>query len=190
MRRRVTQGQVLALNPKTPTVTLTRVQSGVGALTIEAMCSDAVGDLRLGAAVDLVDAEPVLLQRDATSTTVPQGSARPLLLAHHRHYEELVLDLLQSRSLHRLVIFAFSPSGASLSWGGTLVISTFGGSRLELDMDAPAAVGVRVLASVYNVDGELVVRAEPGLTRVSIREACVAYGFDRLRWIDANNAVS
>ncbi|MDX6205245.1 MAG: hypothetical protein QOF39_1302, partial [Frankiales bacterium] len=50
---RVKAGSATVLTAKAPTVTLTRVQSGVGSLVIEAACSPAVGDLRLGAAYEL-----------------------------------------------------------------------------------------------------------------------------------------
>ena len=96
------------------------------------------------------------------------------------------IDLRQARDLNRLLIYAFSESGGTLNWGGTLVVTTFGGARVELPLDRPAAASVQVLLSLYNVDGEFVLRAEmEQFAGASIRQAVDAYDFYRVTWIDA-----
>jgi uncharacterized protein involved in tellurium resistance len=174
----------LVLRQKTPTVTLTRVQSGVGALVIEAACSPAVGDLRLGVAYQLRDGTSSLVQRASDITTAPPGSRRPIFLAQHQQFEKVTLDLRQVRSLQRCLVYAYSESGGPLSWGGTLVATTFGQARIELPLDRPQSAVVAVLLSVYQVDGELVVRAENEDIAGSVRDAVVAYGYDRITWLD------
>jgi uncharacterized protein involved in tellurium resistance len=176
------------LSIKTPTVTLTRVQSGVGSLEIEAICSPAVGDLRLGAAYQL--------RGDGTSTVQYAGgkrfapsSRRPVILAGRDEYEYLRIDLRQVSALERMAVYAFSESRADLTWGGTLVVTTFGGARIELPLEGLFAGKVAVLMSIYNLDGELVIRAEMETITGDVREAARAYGYDRITWRDDRHPI-
>ena len=173
------------LTPKDPTVTLTRIQSGVGILTFEAACSPAVGDLRLGCAYQLRSGVSSVVQYVSGVTTAPPKSSRPVLVAEHVRFERLLVDLVQSRQLERLILYAFSESGAQLNWGGTLVVTTFGGARVELPLDRPPSAQVNVMMSVYNIDGEFVLRAEMEQFPGNVRDAVSAYGFDRISWLDA-----
>ncbi|HEX2902704.1 MAG TPA: hypothetical protein VHO01_04540 [Jatrophihabitans sp.] len=182
---RVQAGTAWVLTPTQPTVTLTRLQSGVGALTIEAACSPAVGNLRLGCAWELRGGQSSVVQASSGIGLGPAGSARPVLLADRDQFERLRLDLRQVRELNRLIVYAFSESGGTLSWGGTLVLSTAGGARIELPLDRPAAASVQVLLSVYQVEGELVVRAEmEHFAGAAIRPAVDAYDFHHITWLD------
>jgi hypothetical protein len=72
-------------------------------------------------------------------------------------------------------------------WGGTLVVTTFGGARIELPLDTLFAGNVAVLMSIYNLDGELVIRAEMETITGDVREAARAYGYDRITWRDARS---
>jgi len=141
-------------------VTLTRIQSGVGVLRIEAACSPAVGDLRLGAAYQLTTVTSSVVQLAGGPRTAPPSGHRPVISAERGQFEALTIDLVQSRSLQRLIVYAFSDSGSVLNWGGTLLVSTFGQARVELPLDRPPSPRVAVLISLYNIDGEFVVRAE------------------------------
>ena len=173
------------LGPQNPTVTLTRLQSGVGTLSIEAAVTSSVGDLRLGAAYQLRSGRSSTVQHQAGRRFAPPDeSRRPLLVASRQHFERLAVDLRQVSDLERLVIYAFSGSGGPLHWGGTLLVSTFAGDRIEMPIELPPTAAVAVLASVYNVRGELVLRSEMDLIGHSIREACRGYGFDRITWLD------
>ena len=187
---RARSGERTLLTPKAPTVTLTRLQSGIGVLTIEAACSAAVGDLRIGAAYELAAGHSSLVSRVGGVTTAPRNSRRPVIAARVEQYERLVLDLRQSRQLDRLVVYGFSESGGQLNWGGTLVLRTAGGARVELPLDRPPSGGVTVLLSIYNVRGEFVVRAEMENFAGSIRHAVQAYGFDRISWLDDRTPVA
>lgn len=166
-------------------MTLTRVQSGVGTLTFEAVASAEVGDLRLGCAYQLRSGLSSTVQHLTGRRFAPPGETRrPLLLAARSQFERISLDLRQVGDLERLVVYAFAGNSQQLRWGGTLVVTTFGGDRIELPIDMPAAAAVAVLASVYNIRGQLVLRSEMDLIGTTIREAARGYGFDRITWLD------
>ena len=181
---RVRAGSATVLTAKAPTVTLTRVQSGVGTLVIEAACSPAVGDLRLGAAYQLVSGPTSVVQRESNVTTAPPGSRRPVIIGQRSQFEKLTVDLVQVRDLQRCVLYAYSASGGPLTWGGTLVLTTFGQARVEMPLDRPPSSGVAVLMSLFVVDGEVVIRSENEEITGTVRDACVAYGFDKITWLD------
>ena len=48
---------------------------------------------------------------------------------------------------------------------------------------------VVVLTTLYNVAGEFVLRAEMQPILGDVREACRAYGYDRITWLDSRNPV-
>ena len=173
------------LTPKAPTVTLTRLQSGVGVLQVEAACGEAVGDVRIGCAYQLTSGVTSVVQRTSGVSLAPPGSTRPVVVARRGQFEELLVDLAQVRDLERLVVYLYSESDAALRWGGTLVVTTFGQAEIRLALDRAQSTGVMVAMSVYNIGGELVLRREDAEVEASIREACVAFGFDRISWLDS-----
>lgn len=177
------------LTPKAPTVTLTRIQSGVGVLTFEAVCSEAVGDLRLGCAYQLRGGQSSIVQHASGVTTAPAKSGRPIIRAERDRFEKLTVDLRQGRDIERLVIYAFSDSGGPLHWGGTLVARTFGDALIEVPLDRAASRTVYMLMSLYNIRGEFVLRAEMEEVGGSVHDACTAYGFDRIAWLDQRTPV-
>jgi uncharacterized protein involved in tellurium resistance len=177
------------LTEREPVVTLTRLQSGVGVLTVEAACSPAIGDLRLGCAYDLASGHSSVVQYASGVSTAPARSSRPVIIGSRGQYERLVVDLVQIRTVERLVVYAYSESGTELRWGGTLVLTTFGGARIEVPLDRPPSSGVLVVASLYNIDGELVIRAELTDVAGTVRDAVGAFGFDRIGWVDPRTPV-
>lgn len=181
--RRIGAGEHQLLSVKQPTVTLTRVQSGVGAIRVEAVCSPSVGDLRLGAAYQLGDGTSSTVQYSGGNRFAP-SSRHPLIVAGRDEYEHLGIDLRQAPALERMAIYAFSESRGELTWGGTLVVTTFGGSRIELPLETLYPGHVAVLMSIYNLAGEFVVRAEMETITGDVREAARAYGYDRITWRD------
>jgi uncharacterized protein involved in tellurium resistance len=172
------------LSPNEPVVTLSRIQSGVGVITIEAVCSPAVGDLRLGCAYELSSGLSSVVQHSSGIVTAPPDSRRPVIIAGHTEFERLTIDLVQSRTIERLIVYAFSESGGTLNWAGTLVTTTTGGDRIELPLNRPPSARVSVLQSVYNIRGEFVVRAEMEQFAGGVQAAVTAYGFDRITWVD------
>lgn len=187
--KRVGAGEESLLAVRTPTVTLTRTQSGVGHLTVEAVCSDEVGDLRLGALYQLRSGGSSTLQHAGGHRFGPPSSRRPVLLATREEYERISVDLRQVRDIERIAIYAFSESRTELTWGGTLVVETFGAARIELPLDTLYAGPIAVLLSFYNFDGELVVRAEMENIAGDVREAARAYGYDKITWRDERSPV-
>ena len=162
----------------------------MGTLTFEAVASADVGDLRLGCAYQLRSGLSSTVQHHAGRRYAPPGETRrPLLVAARAQFERIALDLRQVADLERLAIYAFAGNGQQLRWGGTLIVTTFGGDRIELPIDMPAASAVAVLASVYNIRGQLVLRAEMDLIGTTVREAARGYGFDRITWLDEQNPV-
>jgi hypothetical protein len=186
---RARSGTHTILTPKAPTVTLTRLQTGVGTLTFEAVCSDAVGDLRLGYAYQLRSGETSALPRADGSRFAPRNSTRPVIYGQRDRYERITVDLRQCREIERLIIYGYSESGAELRWGGALVVTAFGQTKIELPLDGSLSAGVGVFLSLYNVRGEFVLRSEMEIVSGSVREACRAYGFDRITWLDAKTPV-
>jgi len=173
-----------------PTVTLTRVQSGIGQLAIEAVCSPEVGDLRLGAAYELRDGSTSIVQLVGDRRFGPSAQ-RAVLVAGRDEYEHLRIDLRRCQELQRLAVYAFSESRAELVWGGTLVVTTYGGARIELPLETLHRGRAAVLLSIYNLDGEFVIRAEMEtlLEGGDVREAARAYGYDRITWRDDRSPV-
>lgn len=182
---RVRGGADVVLTREAASLTLTRVQSGIGAVTIEAACSDAAGDLRLGCAYQLRDGATSVVQYVSGVSAAPPGTARPVIVGDRDQFERITLDLAQIRELDRFVVYAFSEQGSELRWGGTLVATTFGQAQIKLPMDRPASAGVAVFLSAFNVDGELVLRAEYDDPAATVRDACQTFGFDRIAWLDA-----
>jgi len=184
----VRSGQQHLLSVKDPTVLLNRLQSGVGQLDIEAASSADVGDLRLGAAYQLRSGHTSTVQLSGGNRFAP-SSRRPVIVSGRDEFEHLRVDLCQIRDLERMAVYAFSESRTELTWGGTLVIITFGGARVELPLEALYAGKVAVLVSLYNLGGELVVRAEMETIAGDVREAARAYGYDRITWRDDRTPV-
>jgi len=172
-----------------PTVTLTRTQTGIGTLAVEAACSDEVGDLRLGCAYQLRSGQSSTVQVTSGNRLAPPRSRRPALVGSYERYERISVDLRQCREIERLAFYAFSESRAQLTWGGTLIATTLGGAKIEVPLEQLAAGAVAMLLSVYNVRGEFVLRAEMQTIDGSIREACRAYGYDQITWLDDRTPV-
>jgi len=196
-RRRVDQrvraGERVILTPTDPTVTLTALQSGIGSLTIEAATSAEVGDLRLGCAYEFDTGTSTPLEMTMQMTQgnrlAPPHSKRPVLLGSRDRFEKIAIDLRQCRSLHRLVVYAFSEARRPLDWGGTLIVTTFGGGRVEVPLESLQGGQIAVLMSIHQVRGELVLRAEMQALNGDVREAARAYGYDRITWLDDRTPV-
>jgi uncharacterized protein involved in tellurium resistance len=186
---RAPTGQQTILTDAEPTVTLTRLQSGIGSLVIDAACTAQVGDLRLGCAYQLTSGASSTVQLAGGIRFGPSDAKQPVIVATHEQYERITLDLRQCREIERLAIYAFSESRAALNWGGTLITTTQGGARIEVALELPATAAVAMLLTVYQVRGELVLRREMEHLDGSIRDACRAYGFDRITWLDDRTPV-
>ena len=177
----------LVLDAATPSVTLTRVQSGIGTLTIDAACSQEVGDLRLGCAYRLRDGATSLIST-VGQRIAPAGARRPVLLAGREQFQRVSVDLRSVRDVERLMVLAFSDSRSPLDWGGTVVVTTHAGARVEAPLIGLGEGSVAVLLSLYQVGGELALWTEM-LAGTSVRDACRAFGFDDITWVDDRTPV-
>ena len=186
---RVRPGERRILTPADPSVTLTRLQSAIGTLGIEAACSAEVGDLRLGCAYELVSGTSTTMQMTQGNRLAPPHSRRPILVGGREPFENIGVDLRQCRELRRLIVYAFSEARRPLNWGGTLIVTTHGGARVEVPLESLQDGDVAVLVSLYNVHGEFVLRAEMQTLHGDVREASRAYGYDRITWLDGRTPV-
>ena len=155
---------------------------------LQAICSPDIGDLRLGALYQLRSGGTSTVQLAGGNRFAP-SSRRPVIIASREDYEQLAIDLRQIRDIERMSVYAFSESRTPLAWGGTLVISTFGGARIEMPLEALAPASIAVLVSLYNFDGEIVVRTELETIDGDVREAARSYGYDRITWRDDRSPV-
>ena len=179
-------GEDVVLTRAAPTLTLTRLQSGTGSLRVRLVASEAVGDILLGCAYELSDGTS-LVQRVRGPQTAPPDGHRPVIRASRDTGEVITFDLVQVRRLSRMVVYAYSASGQPVHWGGTLTIEMLAGTRVRLPLDrvtGASSAGVLVPLSIYNVDGELVLRHEGVIVEGSLRTVALAFGFDRITWVD------
>lgn len=186
---RVKAGERVILTVADPTVTLTRLQSAVGTLTFEAACSAEAGAVRIGCAYELRSGASSTVQLTQGNRMAPPRSRRPILVAAHDRFETVALDLRQCTDVRRLIVYAFSEARKPLTWGGTLITTTFGGARVELPLESLQSGDSAVLLSLYNVRGEFVLRAEMQTLFGDVRECCRSYGFDRITWLDDRTPV-
>ncbi|MEV0948183.1 hypothetical protein [Rhodococcus sp. NPDC049939] len=182
--RRANSADRTILTPDAPTVTLTRLQSGVGSLTVEAACTDAVGDLQFGCAYTLRSGVSSTLAPTSGRMAAPLNSLAPVIAGLNDGRGKFAVDLRQCRELDRLVIYGYSDAGNEVPWGGTLVVTTFANARIEIPLDRMPSGSIGVVMSLYNVRGEFVLRAEMCPIDGSVQQACRAYGFDRITWVD------
>jgi len=169
---RVRPGERTVLSHKMPTATLNRLQSAIGLLTF--------GMGRTGpdlvCAYEFADGRSGLLGRGAVNA--PANSRTPALSARHR---SVSVDLRQLPLLTRLLVIAVFPATVRT---GLLSATTWDGGRIERPVDQPPEAGITALLSMYNVDGELVLRAESAPLEPTPRAACAASGFARISWLD------
>jgi hypothetical protein len=175
---RARNGPPTLLGPDSPTVTLTRLQSGVGVLQVDLVTT--MPALRLGAAYELSDGRSSAIVDGGHADAAP--SSRPVLRLTRDRYAGLQIDLRQTRSLRRLAVIAVPQT--AVDWAGTLVVTTAAGARLEAPLDLGHGEGPAVLLTAYVLDGEIVLRAERELVTGSLRDACLAFGYDRITWAD------
>jgi len=119
----------------------------------------------------------------------PQDAHRPVLVATHDRFDTVAVDLRQLPALQRLAIIAFSHSRRPLRWGGTLLVTTLGGAKVAVPIEPPGTGQVAVLLTAYNVAGEIVLRREMTPVEGSVRDACRAFGFTRISWLDDRTPV-
>jgi len=185
----VGQGERLLLAADAPVVQLTRVQTGVGGLRGE--LHTAV-DASVVVAYELADRTQGVV-RDSH----PYGpdDRRPVV---HLAGPRFTVDLRQARALRRFVVVVRPADPAGVAVEGVLVVTTTGGSRLEVPLD-PSDAGrtgaatdrtSTVALTGHLVRGALVLRAEHARQVRPLRDALAAYGYRRLSWRDADTVLA
>lgn len=182
---RVQPGATAVLARPHPTVTLTRLQSGVGQLAVALRPVPGAGDVEMGVLCETDDGALHVVQRlgDRTSAPAP-GSPLPLVrLAREDGADVVLVDLRSVRRLRRALFYGYSPSVSVVTWDGVVRAVLHDGGRLEAPFDLPPLSGTVALLTLYVVDGEVVVRAEMEPFAGPPETAALAYGY-RLGWLD------
>jgi len=185
----VGQGERRLLSADAPVVQLTRVQTGVGGLRGE--LHTAV-DASVVVAYELADRTQGVV-RDSQ----PYGpdDRRPVV---HLAGPRFTVDLRQARALRRFVVVVRPADPAGPAVEGVLVLTTTGGSRLEIPLD-PSDAGrtgtaadrtSTVALTGHLVRGALVLRAEHARQVRPLRDALAAYGYRGLSWRDADTVLA
>jgi len=173
----------LLLTPAAPVVALTRLASGVGALTIEVAVPRGAAEVRLGCAYTLASGQESFVDSAAGA---PAGSPRPPVAGGR---DRITLDLRQVRDLARALLVVQAVAHAPATWDAMLVLTTHAGSRIDVPLaSAPSSVAVAAV-SLAQVRGEIVVRAELDPAD-SARAACAAFGYEAISWLDNATALS
>lgn len=174
---RIAPGERRVLGPGSPVVMLNRVQSGVGALRIEVASGH---ELRLAMAY-VWDSVPGIVC--GPGTVHGPDAAHPVVSLIGEAGASI--DLGNIGLLDRFLLLL-----QAHQYGGTLVATTVGGSRLEIPLPEGPAVGTLALLSGYRVRGALILRAEVDQVAGGLREAVRAYGYDQIGWLDTNTPLS
>ncbi len=182
----------MRLTREEPTVTLTRLQSGLGALVAGFQPGSAAGDAAMGMVLETSDGVVHVVQalgdpprpppRPGPPAPArcgpPPPPARPAPLGAREPAARLLADLRQIHHLRRFLLYGYSPSVAVLEWDAMLLLTTRAGSRIEVPVDLGPMSGTVALLSAYNVHGELVLRAEDELVPGPPEETARRYGYD------------
>lgn len=165
-------------------VTLTRLQSGTGTFALALVRAPSAGDLALGCVLQDATGAEAVVQAHGDRTAFPRASATPLVRLTARPEGDVVtIDLRQVRSLRRALVYGYSPSVSSLTWDGVLSATTYGGARIEIPFDRRPFSGTMAMVSIYDVDGELVIRSEMEELYGPPEMAAIAYGYE-VPWLD------
>ncbi|MFW0789038.1 hypothetical protein [Gordonia sp. CPCC 205333] len=177
------------LSPTRPTLALTRVQSGVGGIDIE-LHAPTVPSLALACVVTDAEGESRVVDPTHPHSPPPPSNTDPLVTFSSNGFGKFGINLRRARELSRLIVVATSATGEVIDWTGTLSLTTFGGGRVDIPIDATPQSPTTIIASIYNVAGEYVLRAENQPMGGSLREASRSFGFDSISWLDARTPIS
>ncbi|WP_370290018.1 hypothetical protein [Nocardioides sp.] len=186
----------ITLGGAVPALTLSRVASGIGAITIDLAVGQTQGPVGLAGVYELwgdasAPDSPDPAARPSSSVVTrdareaPTRSRRPVLLAGRDRFDRVAIDLRQVRRLRRLLLVVRRPIGVPMTmpWAGALVVTTHAGARVDVPLEPIGAAPAAAALAVYQVDGELVLRAE-ARPAGSLREAAQAFGFEAITWLD------
>ena len=174
---RLQRGSTLVLTAAKPTVTLTRLQSGVGQLRLTLARGSDAGDLAAGLICQTVDGATYVVQRLGDALSTPAAPLPMVRLVSDGGLDTFLVDLRQVTRLRRALLYGYSPSVSVVGWDGVVVAATYDGSRVEAPFDLPPLSGTTALLTVYAVAGELVLRSELEQFAGPPEMAAEAYGY-------------
>lgn len=161
-----------------PVVALTRMQSAAGGIEAKVAVSNP-SEVVLGIVFETAD-ERESLVLPGLSQQGPDPR-RPIFRATSGG---VAVNLRRVTDIHRLLLFAVPTRPSKQLPGGTVTVTTYGGSRLEVPLVAGPTLGAQALLTGYVVDGRLVLRAEHDPYSGTLQQVCAAYGYRELSWRD------
>lgn len=122
------------------------------------MTSAGSGGLTVACVVQLTSGAQWVVHEGAEHQAPPEATHPLLRLRGGDHEDTILFDLRRIPDLRRALVYAVPTPGAGPSTG-SLLFTTYGGTAVDIPfITAPPATSI--LASVHNVVGELVLRAE------------------------------
>lgn len=180
----------LMLTPSAPVVSLSRLVSGIGTLTVQAAVTSGVDGLLLGCGYALADGTSSFLRPDGESRVAPPGSRVPVLTSGRDRYPHVTLDLRRIRTLTRALFVLGTTTRLPATWAGALLITTHSGAQISVPLETVTEPAVALAAvSLHQVDGEIVLRSELD-PATSLREACALFGYDAIAWLDDQQVIA
>jgi len=165
------------MDPDAAVVHLTRAQSAFGSLEVHPAIP-AGAQLTLGAAYEVEGVEGVVLP--GLRNMGPDQRSPAFRVSSGG----LVVNLRQITAVDRFLIYAVLSQADKKMPGGTVVVTTYGGARMELPLTTKPTYGAQALLTAYVVEGRIVLRAEHDPFSGTLHQVCDAYGFSELTWRD------
>lgn len=159
-------------------VHLTRTQSAAGALEFTTATAQQK-QLLLGCAFETMDhSESMVLPGLHPQGPDPQS---PIFRATPAG---ATINLRAITAVRRFFVIGLPQTANRSMPGGTLVLQTYGGARLEVVMDTSTTYGAKALITGFVVEGRIVLRAEHDPFSGTLQQVAGVYGYDQLTWRD------
>lgn len=174
----ITAGERRLMTEHEPVVELTRMQSAAGGLEAKVAVPNP-SEVVLGLVFETSDTrESLVLPGLSQQGPDPR---RPIFRATS---SGVAVNLRRITGVHRWLLFAVPTRPSKQLPGGTITITTYGDSRLELPLVAGPTLGAQALMTGHVVEGRLVLRAEHDPYSGTLQQVCSAYGYREISWRD------
>lgn len=172
------EGERRILTVEDPVVHLTRMQSSAGALEFTVATAQP-NQLLLGCLFETVDQRESIVLPGMR----PQGPD-PHSPIFRSTTQGVTINLRGIKRAARFFVIGLPQTSDRSMPGGTLVVQTYGGSRLEVVLDRSATFGAKALITGYVVEGRIVLRAEHDPFSGTLQQVAGVYGYDQMTWRD------